>query len=75
MKDKLNDEAMRLMADLLKTLMPPNWGFTLLTFEVNNDTAMVNYISSAERESMLGTMKTMIEKWERPDFFENPNLN
>ena len=75
MKDKLDDEAMRLMADLLKTFMPPNWGFTLLTFEVNNDAAMVNYISSAERESMLGTMKTMIEKWERPDFFENPNLN
>lgn len=75
MKDHINDEAMRLMADLLKTLMPPNWGFTLLTFETNKIGGKVNYISSAKRDDMKETMQSMVDKWNRPDFFDNPNLN
>lgn len=34
MKDHLDDEAMRLMAELLKSLMPANWGFTVLRLGV-----------------------------------------
>lgn len=75
MKTEHSDESMRLMAELLSSLMPPNWGFTLLTFELNNDAAKVLYISSAERESMIGTMRTMLDKWEMTKDFDKPNLN
>ena len=75
MKDRINDEAMRIMADLLKSLMPPNWGFTLITFETNNVAAKVNYISSANRDDMKGTMQTMLNKWNRGEDFTKPNLN
>ena len=75
MKKELEDESMRMIAELLQTLMPENWGFTLLTFETNNDAAKVLYISSAERESMKGTMQTMLDKWNRGEDFTNPNLN
>lgn len=75
MKNEIDDESMKLMAELLSSLMPENWGFTLLTFETNTQCAKVNYISSAMRDDMLGTMKTFIDKWERPDFFTKPNQN
>lgn len=75
MKEKLDDEAMKLMAELLSTLMPPDWGFTLLTFETNTPAAQVLYISSAVREDMKGTMETLIDKWNRGDDFLTPNLN
>lgn len=75
MVTELNDEAMRLMAELLKTFMPPGWAFTLLTFETNQVAGKVNYISSAERESMKETMQAMLDKWNRPDFFNKTNLN
>lgn len=75
MKTEHTDDSMRLLAELLERLMPPNWGFTLLTFETNNDAAKVLYVSSAERESMLGTMQTMLDKWNRGEDFIKPNLN
>lgn len=74
MKKEIDTEAMRLIADLLKTFMPPNWGFTLLTFETNNEAAKVNYISTAERERMKGTLRAMLEKWDATDEFRK-NLN
>ena len=75
MKKEINDNDMRLFAELLSSIMPENWGFTLLTFETNNNAAKVNYISSAERESMIGTMQTMLDKWNRGEEFMNPNMN
>lgn len=75
MKEKLTHHDMRMIADLLKTLMPPNYAFTLLTFETNVQAAEVLYISSAEREDMKATMQTMINKWEAMEKFKNPNPN
>ena len=75
MVSELNDDAMKLIADLLKTFMPPNWGFTLLTFETNQIAGKINYISSAERETMKETLKAMIDKWDAIEDFKNPNLN
>ena len=75
MKTEHTDESMRLMADLLRGLMPPNWGFTLLAFETNIDAGKVLYISSAERESMMETMRTMLDKWEMTKDFDKHNLN
>lgn len=74
MKKEIDTEAMRLIADLLKTFMPPNWGFTLLTFETNTEAAKIRYISTAERERMKGTMRAMLEKWGATDEFKK-NLN
>ena len=75
MKTEHSDESMRLMAQMLETLMPPGWGFTLLTFETNAAPAKVLYISNAEREDMVGTMRTMLDKWEMTKDFDKPNLN
>lgn len=75
MKTEHSAESMQLMAELLETLMPPNWGFTLLTFETNNKAAKVLYISNAERESMIATMQTMLDKFNRGEDFLQPNMN
>lgn len=75
-KNKPTDpDAMRMYAELMKSVMPEGYGFTLLVFENREDGAQVSYISSAERESMKGTMQTMLDKWNRGGDFLEPNLN
>jgi hypothetical protein len=75
MKKDLGPEAMQLIAELLKTLMPPGWGFTLLTFETNGIAEKILYISSAERDSMKITMETLLDKWNTGDEFLTINPN
>lgn len=75
MKTEIDDHAMRLMAEMLKTLMPEGWAFTLLTFEVNKSPGIVNYISSAERDSMKATMQELIDKWNKLQEFNDVNPN
>lgn len=75
MVKELNCESMKLIADLLKTFMPEGWAFTLLTFETNTAVGKIEYISSAERESMKETMRAMIEKWDKSEDLLNINPN
>lgn len=75
MVKELNSESMKLIAELLKTFMPEGWAFTLLAFETNTQIGKIEYISSAERETMKETMQSIIDKWNNSkdllDF--NPN--
>lgn len=59
--DKL-EELLREQAQVLKTKMPAGYGFTLLLF--GYDSPELFYISSAEREGMIETMKEFISKAE-----------
>jgi len=75
MKEKLDDESMRLLAEMLEAAMPEGWGFTLLAFETNSAAPKLRYISNAQRESMKGTMQAMLDKWNRGEDFTKPNMN
>lgn len=70
-----DDETMRLYAQLLQNIVTEGYGFTLLVFEINAIPAKIAYISNAEREDMKNTMQEMLNKWNRGEQFDNPNLN
>lgn len=47
----------------IKDVLPPGWGFTLLLFEFNKESLF--YISNANRDDMIATMKEFIAKQQR----------
>lgn len=76
MKEHLDDEAMRLIADLLRSVMPPNYGFTLLTFELKQrHETKIKYISNAQRDDMINTMQEMLNKFKHKRDISNRNMN
>jgi hypothetical protein len=54
---------LRKLATKIAVGMPPEYGFTLLIFGYNNHELF--YISSAEREGVVSTMKEFIAKYEK----------
>lgn len=70
-----DDETMRLYAQLLQNVVTEGYGFTLLVFETNTMPSKIAYISNAEREDMKNTMQEMLDKWNRGEWFDKPNLN
>ncbi len=52
--------------DLLKSIMPAGKAFALIVFDIGEDLSLkeFNYISSAERESMIQAFRQLLTKWE-----------
>ncbi len=56
----------RLLKDIggrLKSAMPPGWGFTLFIFSFGKGGSLF-YLSSAQRDDMINTMKEFIKRQE-----------
>jgi hypothetical protein len=66
---------MRQYAELLKTIVPPNYGFCLFVFELNNEVGFTNYISNARREDMIEVIEAQLESLKRGRDFPTPNNN
>lgn len=58
LEQKLKD-----LGKIINNLLPPGVGFTLMLFKYGSDKGLF-YISSANREDMLATMKFFIAKQE-----------
>ncbi len=71
----IDANAMKLMGEMLQSLMPEGWGYTLLTFETEKSPGVLNYISSAQRENMKNSMRELLHKWDEVDKLGTPNLN
>lgn len=66
------DDIMRKYADLLSSLMPDGHCFTLMIFESEElvekksvQATWFNYISSAERSSMIQALEAVLTKWKQ----------
>jgi hypothetical protein len=57
------EEECKAIARLIKRMMPPGVGFTLMMFTMGPG-GWMTYLSSAERTTMLKAMKEFIEKAE-----------
>lgn len=55
---------MQVMAQIVSKLLPPKWGFVVLAFPLEGREGLLNYVSNAERESIVKTMKEFIAKTE-----------
>lgn len=57
------EQECKAIARLIKRMMPPGCGFTLMMFTMGEG-GWMTYMSSAERTTMLKAMKEFIEKAE-----------
>jgi predicted TIM-barrel fold metal-dependent hydrolase len=60
-------EVMRRIGDSIHVSIietAPNYGFALFVFEFGAD-GRVNFVSDANRASLLGLMKDLVAQWER----------
>lgn len=53
-------EQMRALADVIKAVTPPGFGFALLMFPYDGNDGRMNYISSARRADMLRALKEFV---------------
>jgi hypothetical protein len=56
------EKVLKTLGDILKDVMPPGYGFTLLIFQFNGPELF--YISGANRADMIKTMREFIAKFE-----------
>lgn len=55
----VNDEYMRLMADMIKSVLPEGYGFTFQVFPFHREGRMF-YISNAQRDDMIDAMEQQL---------------
>ena len=58
------ESGMQYAAELLHDVLPKNFGFALLVFEMDTDKGYMNYISSAQRDDMLAALKELVANME-----------
>jgi len=58
---KVAEEAMRETAKVIRELLPPELGFTLFVFDQTGKPGHLSYISSADRDTMIGVIRKWLE--------------
>ena len=71
MKGKqIDGEAMRLVGDLLRSVLPEGLGFMLMTFETGDSDTPANYLSNCDRADMIKELKEMVVTLEQNKDFK-----
>lgn len=66
---------MRLLADLLKELLPKEWGFVLLTYPFGGVKGLANYVSNAQRQDIIKFLRETANRLEKGTDYQTPNNN
>ena len=66
--------AMRLIGNMINEILPEGWGFTVIVFQFNKP-GLANYISSAERATMLKALKETYHRLSNGQDIETPEEN
>lgn len=59
------EEGARELAQTIQEVLPPDVGFVLLLFDFGED-GNLTYLSNAQREDMVKTLKELVAKLEKP---------
>lgn len=65
---------MQQMADKVKSMLPNDFGFTILVFPFN-EPGVSNYISNANREDMIKALRETADRLEQKQDFKTPENN
>jgi len=65
---------MRKMAKKVKDMLPSNLGFVIIVFPFNKP-GVSNYISNAERKTMIQALRETADRLEKNQDFETPENN
>ena len=63
-RNEAAERALKEIGDLLRTAMPPGFGFSLLIFNLGPGPGAMFYTSNAERQTMIEAMREFIAKFE-----------
>lgn len=61
-KDANTRERMQLIANLVDEALPAGWSFFVLAAPFNREAGRINYVSNAQRDTILELMKEFIAK-------------
>lgn len=64
MRKTVDDEIMKLYAELIKSVLPKDYGFTLLVYRHNDENAVAHYVSDSQRTDTVVVLKKMIDQLE-----------
>lgn len=64
MRKTVDDEIMKLYAELIKSVLPSEYGFTLLCYRLKDENAVAHYISDSNRADIVIVLKKMIAQLE-----------
>jgi hypothetical protein len=62
MNQEETNERMRDIGYVIKSLIPPGWGFSLFVFPLEDREGKMNYISTAKREQFLKMIKNFYDR-------------
>lgn len=65
---------MRKLGDFIKKKLPSGWGFALIVFRFH-EPGISNYISNAERASMITALRETADRLENREDFDTPEEN
>ena len=70
----MSKEAMKKMGDYVEKMLPKDFGFSIIVFPFNN-AGISNYISNAERSTMITALRETADRLEKKQDFETPENN
>lgn len=65
MRKTVDGEIMKLYAELIQSVLPTGYGFTLLCYRLNDENAVAHYISDSNRVDTVVALKKMIAQLEK----------
>jgi hypothetical protein len=70
-----DNKGMRDLADLLKNLLPNDFGFVLLTYKHNETHGLANYVSTSQRDDIIKFLRETANRLEFKQDIRTPNNN
>ncbi len=70
----MSAQAMRNMGDAVKKFLPEDFGFALIVFPFDTP-GTSNYVSNAERTSMITALRETADRLEKKQVFPTPKDN
>ena len=71
----MSANAMKQMAEKVSAILPKDFGFVILVFPFGENAGTANYISNANREDMIKTLRETSDRLEYKQDFETPEDN
>lgn len=65
---------MRALAEMIKAVLPKGWGFALVVFPFERP-GISNYISNAQRDTMIEALHETVKRLESKQDFKTPEEN
>lgn len=71
----MSAQAMKKMGEMVKKMLPKEFGYAILVFPFHNPEGVSNYVSNAVREDMIKVLRETADRLEKKEDFKTPDNN